>query len=215
MPRQVLTRAAVEIFLLGVWAAIGTVLHAPGVEAAPFAYYDTVMHDRLVTKQVTTVNQTVGEIFDATRGVVPTEQGATDVLGIEIAMGCDSLVVGVGVTNPHSGRLDVLGTLTPPACQDVGGSPYAYYEVMVLSRAVGDVIATLVDRPGFDVPYLIAAGTRPDGSWTMYIAWTDAVSLQGRGFSYDGQGHNFVRVIVGADAHSDRLEVQGIEVLVP
>jgi len=49
----------------------------------------------------------------------------------------------------------------------------------------------------------------------MYIAWTDDVSIQGRGFSYDGQGHNFVRVVVGANEHSGRLEVKSIEVLVP
>ena len=30
------------------------------------------------------------------------------------------------------------------------------------------------------------------------LAWTDNVSLLGRWFSYDGQGHNFVCVIVGA-----------------
>jgi len=203
--RTTIASAVIAAVLLGV----------SGIDAAPFDYYEAVVRDRAVTKQVTAVNQTVGQMFDVTRGVVPTQEGATDVFGIEIAMGCDSLVVGVGVTNSKSGRLDVLGTLIPPACQDVGGSPYTYYEVMVLSRAVTDAIATLADRPGFDVPYLIAAGTRPDGSWTMYIAWTDDVSVLGRGFSYDGQGHNFVRVIVGANEHSGRLEVKSIEVLLP
>jgi len=53
------------------------------------------------------------------------------------------------------------------------------------------------------------------GSWTMYIAWTDDVSILGRGFSYDGQGHNFVRVIVGTNEHGGRLKVKSIEVLLP
>ncbi len=49
----------------------------------------------------------------------------------------------------------------------------------------------------------------------MYIAWTDDVSILGRGFSYDGQGHNFVRVIVGTNEHGGRLKVKSIEVLLP
>jgi hypothetical protein len=89
-------RTAIASSVIGVILFFGV----SGVDAAPFEYYEAVVRDRVVTNQVTAVDQTVGEIFDATRtNPVPTQQGATDVSGIEIAMGCDSLVVGVGVTN--------------------------------------------------------------------------------------------------------------------